>query len=332
MRSSSRTTGGMDSKLVLLDVEHLAEADSLAEQCVHEPAHKKCAFTKIRTNSSMAARYTVADGCMLDDLMHASFGTRRACRLVRHVVVGSDTVLSRQAVDCAPHMVLVCVRGIAHVSGDALRFGRCAMDRGTMFMVTSSRSSVVCGNPACELLVFFVDYFMPIPRTLLADEVLFTRDLAHVESDARSSVIFKVEFDTSENVCKVFIKGYIIRVTGMRLERRESVCDDCDCCYPEAPVLALDRRKLLSSARTVPTLVPGVLELHLKERGWLMASIDAKGHCEPALLRIALGSLRLVCGILRSAVGRYHNMLFFYGIIPVNREADAAPAEMMEIE
>ncbi|AKC03546.1 hypothetical protein BVTX09c1_122 [Bovine papular stomatitis virus] len=322
----------MDNKLVLLDFEHLAEADSITEQCVYEPAHKKCAFTKIRTNSSTAARYTVADGCMLDDLMNASFGTRRACRLVRHVVVGSDTVLSRQAADCAPHMVLICVRGIAHVSGDALKFGRCTMDRGTMFMVKSSRSSVVCGNPACELLVFFVDFFMPIPRVLLPDEVLFTRDLTHVESDANSSVIFKVEFDLSENVCKLFIKGYIIRVTGMQLERRETVCDDCDCCYPEAPVLALDRKKLHRSARTVPTLIPGVLDLHLKERGWLTVSIDAKGYCEPDLLRIAFGSLRLVCGVLRSAVGRYHNMLFFYGIIPVHREADTAPAEMMEIE
>ncbi|ASC55528.1 hypothetical protein SePPVgORF110 [Seal parapoxvirus] len=313
-------------KIIILDSETLDEVDAIADvggdDGYNLPAVKRCMHTKVRTSVATSARFTIADSSQLDDLIAKSYGVRRTCRLVRHFVVRADGALSRPVVNCAPHMILVCVRGVASVAGDAATFSFCSLVRGTMLMVPSSRTAVICGSPACELLVVFADYVLPIPRPLFPDEVLFTRNIGYVDACPSRSVIFKAEYNAATRTATLFVKGYIIRVSGLTVERREAVGDDCDCCYPESSVLALDRKKLAKSARTVPTLTPGVVHLHLRERGWLTVTVDAKGECEPAVLRIALASLRVMFGFLRSAVGRYENMWFYYGIIPMPRDLD----------
>ncbi|AIZ77373.1 hypothetical protein SB87_gp120 [Parapoxvirus red deer/HL953] len=320
------------NKLVLLGPDEMAEADRIAASGVTEQPHRRCAFTKVRTSASLAARYLVADGCSLDDLITASYGTRRVCRLIRHVTLRADGVISRQGLECAPHMAIVCVRGVAHVAGDCVGFGRCVMERGTLYLAPSTRSVVVCGNPSCELLLFFVDHITPITQPVLPDEVLLTRDLSLVTYNPDRAVVFKAEYDAEAQTARLFIKGYMLRVEGLTLETREGVGDDCDCCFQDASVLSLDRQKLLGAARTVPTTTPGVLSLRVRERGWADVYVEAKGHCEPAMLRMALASLRLVFGMLRSVVGRCENSLFYYGIIPVADDCDHPGVEMMDID
>ncbi|WZD65210.1 hypothetical protein [Pseudocowpox virus] len=319
----------MANRLVFLDLETLAEADGIPGQGVFEPGKKKCVFTKIRTSSTLACRYAVSDGGLIDDLVMATYGTRRACRLVRHLTISAEGVMTRPASNCAPHMVLICLRGVAAVASESMGFGRCIMERGTMFMVKSSHSAVICGNPACELLALFYDYFTPIPRPLSGEEVLFTRDLAHVDYCPQSAVVFKMEYDLATDVATIFVGGYIVRVTGLEMETREQVGDECDCCRHSSPVLVMDREKLMSSVRMIPSLIPGQRELCLRERGWCVMRTDARGHCEPGILRLALASLRLFAGCLRSAVGRYELLLYCYGIVPrFGGDFEDAPAPM----
>ncbi|AAR98217.1 ORF122 hypothetical protein [Orf virus] len=319
----------MANRLVFLDPETLAEADGIPGYGVFEPGKKKCIFTKIRTSVALACRYAVSDGGLIDEFVMATYGTRRACRLVRHLTISAEGVMTRPASNCAPHMVLICLRGVAAVSSEDMGFGRCIMERGTMFMVKSAHSAVVCGNPACELLVLFYDYFTPIPRPLSGDEVLFTRDLAHVDYAPESAVVFKMDYNLETDVATLFVGGYIFRAKGLMMETREQVGDECDCCRHSSPVLVMDREKMMSSLRMIPSIVPGQREICLRERGWAVLETDARGHCEPGVLRLALAGLRLFAGCLRSVVGRRELSLFCYGIAPkFGGEFEDAPRPM----
>ncbi|WOC35541.1 hypothetical protein [Equine parapoxvirus] len=305
----------MACKLVFLDEECVAEARRICALPTGEGAPRRCTFSRVRSRHVASSRYLADDSAVVDDLLMSTYGMRRTCRLLRHVVLRGDSVLDREAIECGSHMVLICVSGTVAVAGDAVRFGRCVMEPGTMFLVESVRSAIIVGNPACEMLVVFADHMNPLPQPLLPDEALFTRDLALVDYSPSRAVVFRVECD-ADGAATIYVKGHIVRVLGVRAEHREPVGDDCDCCLSDAAVLSLDRTKLLSSARTVPTLQSDTLHLHLKDKGWFCAKVVAKGECDPGVFRLALASVRLLAGYLRGVVGRCGESSFYYGVVP----------------